>query len=193
MSPKTKSIGKMAADLAGIPEIEQEVDRGIRCSIVISHLISMRIERDITQEEVATKMKCDPSKISRLESGTDLGLKWVDVARYASALGYQTRLTFEDPTLPSAERIKQCVFQIAEDLERLTRLVASDTTDKEMTAKIRQFSGEVLVNFLLRYKDHADRLRSVIKVDAQPPKGPEGDTDCESAAAEDAEAALAAK
>jgi hypothetical protein len=41
-------------------------------------------------------MGCDSSKISRIEAGNDAQLKIGDISQYASALGVQMNVVFED-------------------------------------------------------------------------------------------------
>jgi transcriptional regulator with XRE-family HTH domain len=164
MNTKSKKIAAMAASLAGNPEVEQRVLDAISANSMVSCLLAMRVKKCLTQEQVAQRMKCNPSKVSRMESGSDLQLKWADVVCYASAINMNMCVLFEDPSLPAAERIKQCVFSISEDLDKLTDLAKQVGGNDEIAKKIHQFSGEVLLNFLLRFKDHSEKLQSVVKL-----------------------------
>jgi transcriptional regulator with XRE-family HTH domain len=163
MNTKSKTIAEMAAALADNPSVEQDVQKEIQRNAMVSYLLSLRVSKGLTQEQVATAMGCDASKISRLESGNDETLKWGDIADYTSALNVQMFVLVEDPTLPAAERIKQCVFSIHEHLNDLTELARQVGSDDKIARKINEFSGEVLFNFLLQYQDHRENLRSVFK------------------------------
>ena len=94
MSKKTKSseAASLAALLASDPAVEAKVEREIQLSTVVSHLLALRVGKGLTQDQVAERMGCDASKISRLESGTDEGLKWMDIVGYSSAVGTDIRL-----------------------------------------------------------------------------------------------------
>jgi len=127
-------------------------------------LINLRIDKGFTQTQVADAMQCNPSKISKIESGTDLTLKWVDVVGYLDALGMSTSLVADDTRLPAASRIKQCVFRIHDLMESLVDLAKEVDDDTDITKKIHQFYGEVLLNFLSRFEDSYARLNSVLKV-----------------------------
>jgi transcriptional regulator with XRE-family HTH domain len=162
MTTKSKTVAQLAAALAGDPKVEQEVQQEIANSSLVSYLLSLRVSKGLTQEQIAESMKCDASKISRLEAGNDANLRWPDLAGYVAALKLNMCLLFEDPSVPLAERIKEYVFRIHKDLEELTAL-AQQAGDDKLTQKIHQFSGEVLLNFLIRHKDHSEKLRSIVK------------------------------
>jgi transcriptional regulator with XRE-family HTH domain len=163
------NVAEAAAALAGSPEMQQRVEREIVESSLVSALMSFRVAKGITQEQVAKVMGCDSSKISRLESGNDRNLKWMDVVNYTEALNVDMCVLFEDPSLPAADRIKHHVFRIHGALESLAALAKQVGGDDEIAKKIHQFYGEVLLNFLTKYKQSHDKLASVVKVTHNPP------------------------
>ena len=55
------------------------------------------------------------------------------------------------------------IFRIHESLNDLTALAKQVDPEDEIAQKIHQFSGEVLFNFLARYRDHSKELQSVLK------------------------------
>jgi transcriptional regulator with XRE-family HTH domain len=164
MNTKAKTIAQMAAALAEDPKVEQDVREEINRNLLVSYLLSLRVSKKLTQEQVATAMGCDASKISRIESGNDENLKWGDIAAYAGALNVNICVLFEDPNLPAAERIKRCVYKISEHLKKLAELARKVGGDDDIAKKINEFSGEVLLNFLLRYKDHHDEMKSFVQI-----------------------------
>lgn len=185
MNLHSNSIAKMAAALADDPSVEQAVKTEIRESLVVSRLVSIRVAKGLTQEQVAETMGCDPSKISRLEAGNDRNLKWQDIIGYAGALNMNMCLLFEDPSMPAAVRIKEYVFRIAEDLESLSALAKEVGNGDDIAQKIHQFYGEVLFNFLLRYKEGYDKLNAAIKVPIKPTTGASADPQMQQQAATD--------
>ena len=98
------------------------MDEEICCSQLVNTLLQLRIEKGISQKELAKRIGCDPSKISRIEAGKDLQLRMGDVMQYLSALNVKMNMVFEDTSLPVAEQIKQHVFLIHEKLEQCTRI-----------------------------------------------------------------------
>ncbi len=152
------SVGDAAAYLAGDEKVKQQVDEEICCSQLVNTLLQLRIEKGISQKELAKRIGCDPSKISRLEAGNDLQLKMGDVRQYLSALDVTMNMVFEDTSLPVAEQIKQHVFLIHEKLDQLVKLAKQVDGDEVIINKIHVFCSEVLLNFLSRFGDSYKKL-----------------------------------
>lgn len=166
MNTRHKDAASAAAALTGNPAVGDQVRNEIKYSAVVAALLNMRVSRGLSQDQIAKSMKCDPSKVSRIEGGNDRNLKWMDIVGYVKAMNLNMCLTFEDPSLPAAERIKSRVFKIHSDLEELTTLAKKVGSDDKIAKKIHQFYGEVLLNFVVHYKDNFDQLCSVIKFEA---------------------------
>ena len=126
------SSGDAAASLAGDEKVKLQVDEEICCSQLVNTLLQLRIEKGISQKELAKRIGCDPSKISRMEAGTDLQLKMGDVMQYLSALDVTMNMVFEDTSLPVAKKVDG---------------------DEVIINKIHVFCSEVLFNFLSRFGD----------------------------------------
>lgn len=176
MSTRFKSVAEAAAHLAGDdPEVGKRVKNAIQRNELVSVLLQMRIEKGLTQEEIADRMKCGPSTVSRIESGNDRQLKWSDIIGYVSALKIKMGILFDDETLPASTKIKQCVFKIDEQLKALTEL-AKSTDDPSIAQGIDRFYKDVLFNFAKRFGENRAEFESVLKVIKFPatPKPPEG-------------------
>lgn len=159
MSTKFKTAAAAAAALAEDPTVEQAVDLEVRRGQFVSTLINLRLSKNITQQQVAEKMHCDPSKISRMESGNDPSFS--DIMGYLGALNLGMSILFDDPSLPAAARIKQCVFEIHRHLESLVNLAKTDGKDTALISKIHEFYGEVLFNFVTRYEKSYQKLPAI--------------------------------
>ena len=162
MNTTFKDAAGAAAQLAGKPEIAEAVQREIRQSALVSFLVEMRMEKGKTQEQVAEHMKCDPSKISRMEAGIDSQLRLNDIIGYTTALGVQVAVMFDDSSLPVSARIKQCVIQIDKDLKKLVHMAQQHDGNEEIGNKISQFYQDVLFNFLVNYAENHERLRNFV-------------------------------
>jgi transcriptional regulator with XRE-family HTH domain len=158
MNTNFKNTAEAAAQLSGKLEMKEAVEREIRQSTLVSMLVEMRLDKQKSQEEVATSMGCDPSKISRMESCSDSQLRLNDIMGYTSALGIQVSVMFDDSSMPASARVKQCVFQIDKDLKKLAQLAQEQDGDEEIANKISRFYREVLVNFLLKFAENREKL-----------------------------------
>ena len=162
MDNKLTSTAQLAAELTGSLEIQTKVEEEIKNSKLVSTLISFRSQKGITQKEIAEAMNCTASKVSKLESGNDLNLKWGDIVSYLAALNIKTSILFDDETLPVAHRIKHRVFEIHGLLEGLADLAKTVSDDRSIVDKIHQFYGEVLFNFLVRFEVNHNLLKKAI-------------------------------
>lgn len=160
------SVADAAAFLAGDDAVKNLVEKEIEQSQLINSLLQLRLRKGISQKELSKSMGCDSSKISRMESGSDLQLKVGDIMQYASAIGVQMNMIFEDKTLPVAEQIKRHVFSIHAQLEQLIGIAKQVDGDELIIGKINAFYGEVLLNFMLRFSDSHQKLSIVSGLDS---------------------------
>jgi transcriptional regulator with XRE-family HTH domain len=177
MKTRFKNTADAAAHLAENPDVAPAVQQEIQRNTLVSTLLAMRIGKGLTQETIAQRMGCDPSKISRIESGNDEQLKWLDIIGYTIALQVQMSVLFDDESLPPAVRIKQCVFKIDDDLRKLALMAQEFDGDNRTAEKINEFYKEVLFNFLKRFTANQERLTNFISIPprTQIPASKEGD------------------
>ena len=81
-----------------------------------------------------------------------------DVMLYTKALGVNMSVLFDDPSLPAADRIKHHVIAAHDLLEQLRKLAHQVGGEDTISEKIKQFYGEVLLNFAIRFGDSYSKL-----------------------------------
>lgn len=145
---KATSTAMLAASLTSDPGAATRVETHQTETRFVRVLIAMRVEKKLSQKELAEKMGCSPSKVCRMEASADKSLNLGDVMLYAKALGVNMSVLFDDPALPAAERIKHHVFAVHDLLEHLVKLAHQVGGGDAISAKIKQFYGEVLFNFM---------------------------------------------
>lgn len=139
---------------------------------VVWALTQMRVERGLSQRDLAKRMGTSASKVCRIEAGTDADLRLGDIVTFMGALDHKVTLAFEDQKLPTAERIKHHVHSIHAMLEELRALAVKVGAGDGISEGIKTFYGEVLFNFLLRFGDSYSKLpSSTIRLDGDPAKG----------------------
>ncbi len=155
MSDNRISTAELAAKLADDPGVREDVEREIANGAMISYLIKERFRAGISQKALAAKLGWSPSKLSRIEAGTDDQISFMDVAKYLAAIG----LTLHVFTTPagnqpqtSIERMKMHVTLIQEHLDALCHLSKSLDKHEAFRRRIAEFKGEVLLNLLLAYE-----------------------------------------
>lgn len=163
MARISHSVAEMAVDILDDPSAKERVEKLIANRRLIEQLILQRLLREKTQTEVAKHMGCHTSKISRMEAGSDQDLKFGDILGYLSALDMDLSMILVDPTSPIAVRIKHAVFQIDDQLKKLTKL-ASFSGDEEITRGIDRFYREVLFKFFRNFKNTYDEFRDRLQI-----------------------------
>ena len=73
------------------PEVKKEYERLESEFSLIEHLLTMRKEAGLTQEELAEKLRTHKSNISRLEKGNS-NPSWTTLRKYADACGFELSL-----------------------------------------------------------------------------------------------------
>jgi transcriptional regulator with XRE-family HTH domain len=68
------------------------LEERLRCRGILKDLMVLRASRGLSQGDVAAKMGCTQSRISKLESSTDADLSLGDLAGYASAVGFRAKV-----------------------------------------------------------------------------------------------------
>ena len=151
-------VAQLAAGLAEDEGVAGRVRAHAAGTRLIRMLIGLRNAKGLTQRKIAAKMGVNASKVCRMEAGNDDQLHWGDVIKYLEALGVNLSVLVDDPSLPAAERIKHHVLTAYALLEQLRVLAQKMGEGEEITAKIKAFYGEVLVNFMVRFRDSYGKL-----------------------------------
>lgn len=145
------NVARLAAGLAEDEEAVARVRAHAAGTRLIRMLIGLRIAKKLTQRQIAAKMGVHASKVCRMEAGNDDQLHWGDVIKYLDALGVNLSVLVDDPSLPAADRIKHHVLTVHALLEQLRTLAQQMGEGDEITSKIKEFYGEVLFNFMIRF------------------------------------------
>ena len=64
--------------------------------VMVNQLVAKRCQRNLTQADVAKKMGCTQSRISKLEATGDAEWTLAEIADYARAIGLNARVTFQE-------------------------------------------------------------------------------------------------
>jgi transcriptional regulator with XRE-family HTH domain len=110
----------------------------------------------MTQADVAEKMTCTQSAVSKLEHAADAGLTLQDIASYLNATGGRLNLGIgKQPN--RVERIKELAICLKSELESLADL-SSGSDDPSIRQSINGFFGEAWFNLFKILCDATSRL-----------------------------------
>jgi transcriptional regulator with XRE-family HTH domain len=163
MGHKQYNVGALAAELCGDPEVEARVNAQAEKHRLIDSLISARIDAGVSQSGLARRIGCNPSKISRLESGWDAQLSIGDLVAYCLNLDMGVGIILDPKPKCKADRIKECVTQAHKLLGELSDL-AEDTDDRGIAMAIHEFQAKVLFDLLEKSSEYASRIISHINL-----------------------------
>lgn len=134
----------------------REFDRRIKGAVIVNALIRTRAAAGMTQADVAEKMTCTQSAVSKLEHAADAELTLQDIASYLHATGGRLNLGIgKQPN--RVERIKELGICLKGELESLADL-SSNSDDPSIRQSINGFFGEAWFNLFKILCDTTSRL-----------------------------------
>ena len=152
------SVSDMVADLSENPAFAEEFARRVAKRQLIKVLTTLRARADLSQQELAEKLDCTQSKVSKLESSDDADLRLGDLVSYTEAVGYEMRVSFVPKGLKVVDEVKTHAVIIRRLLDRLVQLAGDDGVQIKATAG---FFGEVARNLSRFVEDAAAHLSAL--------------------------------
>jgi transcriptional regulator with XRE-family HTH domain len=122
---------------------------------IVRGLATLRNSKNITQEEIAKKMECAQSRVSKIENGLDDDLRISDIAAYLKVLDYTAEINLLPSDMTIVDEIKFYACRMKQSLDKLTHLANKDDTIQKGVAK---FHIEALVNLIELVRSSARKL-----------------------------------
>lgn len=124
---------------------------------IVRGLATLRNTKNITQEEIAQKMGCAQSRISKIENGLDDDLRISDIQAYLKVLNYSAEINLLPSEMTLVDEIKYYAWRMKVAFDRLTSLAHKDDTIQRGVAN---FHIEALFNLIGLVKSSARKLHS---------------------------------
>jgi predicted XRE-type DNA-binding protein len=163
-------VREMAPDKEFVAEFENRVER----RKLIEHLLVMRAVAGLSQGDIAQKLDCTQSRVSKLESLDDDDMRLGDLRRYADAVGWTFVAGFVPRDMKPVDKVRCHVFQIKKHMDDLARLARADS---KIAEGVGGFFCELFVNFVRLLGDSAKLLPH--RSDDSPYFSVEFDKDCQ--------------
>lgn len=129
-------------------QIPAEIAKGVKKlsddTRVTRTLAAFRVRAGLTQSELAKKLDCSQSAISKLEAGQDKDLTLGEIKQYSDVLGERLGLGF-GPPMNHVEAIKAHALSMKARMLALTTIANADS---EFEKDIQAFFGEAFFNIL---------------------------------------------
>ena len=169
MGKKYKSVSDVVKNLSDDKKFHDDFENQVFDKMLSKTLFAMRCSKGVTQAEMAEKMDCTQSRVSKLEhSGLD-AIKVSDLVTYAEALDLKMSISFHED-MTSVESVKLHAFEIKKHLDHLADLAHRDD---DIFEGVKDFYNEYLLNILRLFKQSENKLtkketqkRDVLEVSA---------------------------
>ena len=151
---KYASVSEMVRDTSD-PEFADEFDAYQAERRMVNCLTVVRCTNGMSQTELAGRMGCGQSKVSKMESSVDADLNFGDMIAYALALKQTVHIAFSPERRSGADHIRFHIACIKQELDRLVK-VAGD--DKAIGDGVEAFAIEQVLSMLAMVETSLDRL-----------------------------------
>lgn len=166
MTRTYQNVEEMVKGLSEDKKFKKSVLHEIKNKTLSKYLFSSRCERNLTQGQLAKKIKCSQSRISKIENSFDEEITIKDLLEYGNALDLQLEIGYRRRNIKTVELIKHHFLKIKDCLTNLRQLAGKD---KPMNEGAFDFHIETIYNVVKMVLDSASKLN--IHESAEKPKG----------------------
>jgi transcriptional regulator with XRE-family HTH domain len=138
------SISELVHETAPDSEFGVAFDQRTARRKVIKGLLAMRAARGLSQQDIAEKLECTQSRISKLENSCDDDMRLGDLRAYAQAIGCELVVGPVPQNLRPVDKVKCHVLAIKKHTDDLANLAR---TDEQIAGGVARFFFELVVNF----------------------------------------------
>ena len=173
------SVSEMVRDLSE-PDFADDFDRYRSERQLVNALSIVRCLKGLSQADIATRMDCAQSKVSRIESSPDAEMSFGDFLGYAMALDRSIHLEILPMARNGADHIRFHVESIKHELNSLFKVAGNDQTIEEgvgdlAVETVRNMLS--LIDGLIEKLPHKYQSDIPIRVEAQGEQGRRLDLD----------------
>lgn len=151
------SIPEMIRDLSSDKEFAESLARGLSQRNIIDMLMALRASQALSQKDIAERMKCTQSRVSKLESGIDNHLRIGDFHDYADALGFEMLIFLCNKDRTMIEEVKYHAFAIRRTLFQMAKLAEDNPA---IATEVRSFFREAAFNLAKIIRDSTKTVSS---------------------------------
>ena len=145
MGKQYNSIRAMIKDSDVDAEFKEKAVKEIENKQISKFLVVLRCKHGLTQKQMAEKLDCTQSRISKLESSYDTELSIKDMIDYGKVLNLKLEVGYRKPTIKIVDLIKYHAFKMNHYLNQLVALT-KDKEDETIEKGVEKFFKEVLFN-----------------------------------------------
>jgi transcriptional regulator with XRE-family HTH domain len=156
MAKKYNNVSNLVKDISVNSKVREETLKEIRKTSLAKFLFYLRCDNKLTQGELAAKIDCSQSRISKIESSYDTDLTVKDLLDYGEALNLNLELGYRQKNAKITDLIKYHIIKAREYLTQLTDMVKGD---ESMNEGALDFIKELMFNVLGAVTINLQKLR----------------------------------
>ncbi|GEM_PF-580606 len=139
------SVAEMVRGISEDQQFADDFDRHVGKRRLVKHLFAIRSVEGLSQKDIAERIGCSQSRISKLENGSDDDLRLADLVAYLDALDMEMCLVFGQKDSTIANWIKYHALAIKRLFTDLSRLAKQD---EQLAEGVAAFHCEALFNLI---------------------------------------------
>jgi transcriptional regulator with XRE-family HTH domain len=155
LASRSSSVEAMVRATSDDKSFADEFEQRMARRRIINLLISLRGAKGLTQKDIAARLNCTQSRVSKIENSSDEEIDFGDLRKYASALGLTTQVVLMSRGTKTVDRVKFHAMQIKKLVHKLAGLAQSDPA---IAMGVSDFFGEAAYNLLKILQEAADKL-----------------------------------
>jgi transcriptional regulator with XRE-family HTH domain len=160
-----RSVSDMVRDLSEDRAFAEEFANRLSERQLIKVLTVLRTRAGLSQQELAERLQCTQSKVSKLESSKDADVRLGDLMNYTGAVGYGLRVFLVPKGQKIVDEVKMHACVISRLLDRLVKLAGEGGV---MTRAVARFLGEATFNLTRLVKEAAAGLPALAEEPSPP-------------------------
>lgn len=154
-NPTYTSVVEMVRRTTDTGSFAEAFEKRLISRKIVKELMVLRATHGLSQKDIAERLGCTQSRISKLELTSDTDLRIGDLAEYANAVGLRMSIILEPKGPTPVARVRRLAFRIKQELDHLAGLA---TIDQGIARGVAAFFGEAFFNMLKMLQESAKRL-----------------------------------
>lgn len=143
MGEKYRSISEMVNSISTDNSYKELFANRVKGRALSKLLFFIRCKHGLSQKELAAKIGCSQSRISKIEHSIDDDLTVKDLTDYAKAVNLQLEVGYRHSSTKIVDLIKYHAFKIKAYFDELTKLAEDD---ESLAKAIKDFHLEAFLN-----------------------------------------------
>jgi len=143
MGEKYKSVQEMLKNIPAEDSYKELAEKRIRGKSLSKFLFYLRCQNGLSQKELANKIGCSQSRVSKIEHAFDKDLTIQDLLDYGKVLNLQLEIGYRHPSVKIIDLIKYHAFKIKAYLNQLNGLAKDD---EEFVRGLKRTYFEIFYN-----------------------------------------------